>query len=144
MRRRARRSFDVCTAPRRGRAARDGDRHWFRRGPGEPFRGPELELVSATLRPAFRRCAIVEITRGKLTIRSGIDEAIIHDFERKLDKPDDRTVKALQVTLEELGAVFIDDNGGGIGVRLKFTESEAKRIARMEGEGGIVANDRVP
>lgn len=103
-----------------------------------------MELVSATLRPAFRRCAIVEITRGKLTIRSGIDEAIIHDFERKLDKPDDRTVKALQVTLEELGAVFIDDNGGGIGVRLKFTESEAKRIARMEGEGGIVANDRVP
>lgn len=88
--------------------------------------------------------ALVEITRGKLTIRSGIDETVIHDFERKLDKPDGVTIKALQVALEELGAVFIDENGGGIGVRLKFTESEAKRIARLEGEGGIVANDRVP
>ncbi|MGE0503522.1 MAG: XRE family transcriptional regulator [Rhizobiaceae bacterium] len=88
--------------------------------------------------------ALVEITRGKLCIRSGIDETVIQDFERKLDKPDDRTIDALKTALEELGAVFIDENGGGIGVRLKFTESEAKRIARLEGEGGIVANDRVP
>lgn len=88
--------------------------------------------------------ALVEITRGKLTIRSGIDEAVIRDFEHNLDKPDDKTIAALQSALEELGAVFIEENGGGIGVRRKFTESEAKRIARMEGEGGIVANDRVP
>lgn len=88
--------------------------------------------------------ALVEITRGKLSIRSGIDEAVIHDFERKLDKPDDRTIAAIQTSLEELGAVFIDENGGGIGVRRKFTEAEAERIARLEGEGGIVANDRVP
>lgn len=88
--------------------------------------------------------ALVEITRGKLYIRSGIDETAIQDFERKLDKPDDRTIDALKTALQELGAVFIDENGGGIGVRLKFTESEAKRIARLEGEGGIVANDRVP
>lgn len=88
--------------------------------------------------------ALIEITRGKLSIRSGIDEAVIHDFERKLDKPDDKAIEALQVALEEFGAVFIEENGGGIGVRRKFTESEAKRIALMEGEGGIVANDRVP
>lgn len=69
---------------------------------------------------------------------------MIHDFERKLDKLDDKAIEALQVALEELGALFIEENGGGIGVRRKFTESEAKRIARMEGEGGIVANDRVP
>lgn len=88
--------------------------------------------------------ALVEITRDKLSIRSGIDEAFIHDFERRLQEPDDKTIQALQSALEELGAVFIDENGGGIGVRRKFTESEAKRIARLEGEGGIVANDRVP
>lgn len=88
--------------------------------------------------------ALVETTRGKLTIRSGIDEAIIYDFERKLDEPDDRTIAALPAALEELGAVFADENGGGIGVRRKSTESEAKRIARLQGEGRIVVNDRVP
>ena len=49
--------------------------------------------------------------RGKLCIRSGIDETVIQDFERKLDKPDDRTIDALKTALEELGAVFIDENG---------------------------------
>ncbi|WP_348642008.1 XRE family transcriptional regulator [Mesorhizobium sp. B2-4-19] len=73
-----------------------------------------------------------------------MDETVIHDFERKLQKPPEATIGELEVALELLGAVFIDENGGGIGVRLKFTESEAKRIARLEGEGGIVANDRVP
>lgn len=88
--------------------------------------------------------ALVEVTRGKLSLRSGVDEAVINDFERKLDKPDDQTIEALQTALEELGAVFIPENGGGIGVRLKFSGAEARQIARLEGEGGIVANDRVP
>lgn len=88
--------------------------------------------------------ALVEVTRGKLSLRSGVDEAVIHDFERKLDKPDDKTIEVLQAALEELGAVFIAENGGGIGVRLKFSGAEARQIARLEGEGGIVANDRVP
>ncbi|MBZ9799076.1 XRE family transcriptional regulator [Mesorhizobium sp. ES1-4] len=88
--------------------------------------------------------ALVEVTRGKLSIRSGVDETVIHDFERKLQKPPEATIGELEVALQLLGAVFIGENGGGIGVRLKFTESEAKRIARLEGEGGIVANDRVP
>lgn len=88
--------------------------------------------------------ALVEVTCSKLSFRSGVDETIIDHFERKLDKPDDRAIETLQSTLEELGAVFIQENGGGIGVRLKFTAAEARQIARLEGEGGIVANDRVP
>ena len=88
--------------------------------------------------------ALVEVTREKLSLRSGVNEAVIQDFERKLDRPDDKTIEALQAALEELGAVFIVENGGGIGVRLKFTGAEARQIARLEGEGGIVANDRVP
>lgn len=88
--------------------------------------------------------ALVEITRAKLASRSGVDEAAIEQFERKLGEPEPETITALKSTLETLGAVFIAENGGGIGVRLKFTESEAKRIARQENEGGVVANDRVP
>lgn len=88
--------------------------------------------------------ALVEITRGKLALNSGVDETVIHQFEHKIDKPDEKSIEALQATLEELGAVFIAENGGGIGVRLKFTAAEARQIARLEGEGGIIASDRVP
>lgn len=88
--------------------------------------------------------ALVEITREKLSLRSGVDVTVIHHFEHMLDKPDKKSIEALQAALEELGAVFIDENGGGVGVRLKFTGAEARQIARLEGEGGIVANDRVP
>lgn len=88
--------------------------------------------------------ALVEVTREKLSLRSGIGEAVIQDFERRLDTPDGGTIQSLQAVLEDLGAVFIEENGGGIGVRLKFTAAEARQIARLEGEGGIVASDRVP
>ena len=88
--------------------------------------------------------ALVEVTRSKLGIRSGVDDGIIEDFERKIQEPDPDTVGALQAALEALGAVFIEENGGGMGVRLKFNETEARRIARLESEGGIVASDRVP
>ncbi len=84
----------------------------------------------------------MKVTRGKLSIRSGVDEAVIEDFERKLQKPEHEAIGVLQAALESLGAVFIEENGGGIGVRLKFTQSEARRIARLESEGGIVATDR--
>lgn len=88
--------------------------------------------------------ALVEITRAKLARRSAVDEAVIEQFESNLQEPDPDTITALKSALETLGAVFIDENGGGIGVRLKFTASEAKQIARLEGEGGVVATDRVP
>ncbi|MDF1610092.1 helix-turn-helix transcriptional regulator [Hoeflea sp. YIM 152468] len=88
--------------------------------------------------------ALVEVSREKLTRRSGVDEATIENFERLIDAPTPEAIVALEKALEDLGAVFIAENGGGMGVRLKFNSSEAKRIAGMEGEGGIVASDRVP
>jgi hypothetical protein len=112
-------------------------------------------VVAGTVIPAWRvfmiagsQCraarALVEITRGKLSERSGVDESVIRDFERKLGKPDGPAIRALQDALPALGAVFIEENGGGIGVRLKFTAAEARQIARLEGEGGLVASDDVP
>lgn len=53
-------------------------------------------------------------------------------------------VTAVRDTLEKLGIRFIpEENGGGVGVRLKFNSSEIKRIATLEGEGGIVADDDI-
>ncbi|MGV1794423.1 XRE family transcriptional regulator [Rhizobium sp. A37_96] len=89
--------------------------------------------------------ALVEFTRDRLSKSSGVEKERIERFERKLEEPDDRVVGLLQSTLEAAGAVFLQDgDAGGIGVRLKFNRSETRRIATLESEGGIVAQDDVP
>ena len=87
---------------------------------------------------------LIELSRERLSSFSGIEIGVIELFERKLDTPDNIVLEALQKALEDAGAVFIPENGGGIGVRLKFTRSEAKRISALEAEGGIVGYDDVP
>ncbi|MGO7015673.1 helix-turn-helix domain-containing protein [Rhizobium leguminosarum] len=88
--------------------------------------------------------ALIDFSRERLAISAGVSIESISRFESKLTEPTDEEVSALQAALEQAGAVFISDNGRGIGVRLKFTRSDAKRIAILENEGGIVAPDRVP
>ncbi|MCO6390203.1 XRE family transcriptional regulator [Aliihoeflea aestuarii] len=88
--------------------------------------------------------ALVEISREKLARISGIEESVIEAFERKISRPDDAAIERLKTALEELGAVFIPEDARGAGVRIKFTESERRRIATLEGEGGIARHDDVP
>ena len=88
--------------------------------------------------------ALIELSRERLSSFSSVDASVIEMFERKLETPDNAVLEALQKALENAGAVFIPENGGGIGVRLKFTRSEAKRLSTLESEGGIVAYDEVP
>lgn len=88
--------------------------------------------------------ALVEYSRERLASFSGVDVETISNFEHKLATPTKDELAALQSVLEEGGAVFIAENGGGFGVRLKFSRSETKRIATLESEGGITARDDVP
>ncbi|MBB4094117.1 XRE family transcriptional regulator [Ochrobactrum pecoris] len=88
--------------------------------------------------------ALVEFSRDRLAQLSGIDAEIIERFERKLGRPTDEQISTLAVALEKAGAQFIPENGGGVGVRLKFNRSETKRIANLENEGGPTASDDVP
>lgn len=88
--------------------------------------------------------ALVEWTREKLASNSNVDALVIEQFERKIDLPADDVRNALQTVLENAGALFIDENGGGVGVRLKFNSSEVKRIGILENEGGAVGTDAVP
>jgi CRP-like cAMP-binding protein len=89
--------------------------------------------------------ALVEYSRDRLAISSGVSQEIIEMFERRLENARLEDIDALQSALEKAGAVFIpDSDSGGIGVRLKFNRSETRRIATLESEGGIVAHDDVP
>lgn len=88
--------------------------------------------------------ALAELSRDILARLSNVDVATIEAFERQLGKPSNDEIEAIQRGLEEAGIIFIAENGGGVGVRLKFTASEARRLAVLESEGGIAALDDVP
>ncbi|MFH1796920.1 MAG: XRE family transcriptional regulator [Pseudomonadota bacterium] len=88
--------------------------------------------------------ALVELTREQLAAQCRLDAEAIRAFERGLGELDASQKAGLKAALEAAGAVFIPENGGGAGVRLKFSRSETKRIAVLESEGGIAADDDVP
>lgn len=88
--------------------------------------------------------ALVEWTREQLANSSGVASLTIEEFERKIDLPPNDICDALQIALQSAGAVFIAENGGGVGVRLKLNRSEVRRICVLENEGGIVGTDAVP
>lgn len=88
--------------------------------------------------------ALAELSREILSRLSGVDEDVIGRFERRLDTPDDAAIARIAKGLEEAGIVFLPENGGGVGVRLKFNASETKRLSILEGEGGRTALDDVP
>lgn len=88
--------------------------------------------------------ALTELSRSMLADMSGIEEAVIRDFERKLAEPAQQDRAKLRLALEAHGALFLaDDSSGGQGVRLKFSAAEAARIDRLENEGGPTGEDDV-
>ncbi|OBZ94226.1 hypothetical protein ADU59_18170 [Pararhizobium polonicum] len=88
--------------------------------------------------------ALVDISRQLLATLSGVDEETIARFERKLETPAADIILSLQSALETAGAVFIPEGERGLGVQLKFTRSEARRLSNLENEGGLAADDEVP
>jgi hypothetical protein len=88
--------------------------------------------------------ALVEWTRETLARHSGVDADVIKAFERKLGDACAADRTRLEQALEAGGASFIAENGGGAGVRLKFSRADVRRLSTLEGEGGTVAMDDVP
>lgn len=97
--------------------------------------------LKVTGRQMFAGRVLASVSRAKLAQRAGVSEADLKLMEANDGPPPG--AEAVCRALEELGVVFIPENGGGAGVRLKFNRSEAKQIARLEGEGGAVADDDV-
>jgi transcriptional regulator with XRE-family HTH domain len=85
--------------------------------------------------------ALIEWSPERLAQSSGIDLRAIADFESRFHDPDDATKRRLRQAFEDAGVVFISENGGGAGVRLKFNRREVRAINRWEGEGGTTGED---
>jgi transcriptional regulator with XRE-family HTH domain len=71
--------------------------------------------------------AMLGWTRGDLAKRSKVSAATLADFEAGKRAPYPRTLADIRVALEAGGIVFVPENGGGPGVRLRKLRSTRKR-----------------
>lgn len=87
--------------------------------------------------------ALVQWPRAQLASASGIAKPVIRAFETGDVDPGDAARAALTHALETAGAVFLDEDNLGAGVRLRFTSRDVRQLRRLEGEGGAVGEDDV-
>ncbi len=85
--------------------------------------------------------ALVQWTVEKLAQECDVSEQTIKEFEARFRRPDDDALRRIRVILEGAGVIFIDENGGGAGARLKLSRKEMRALSRWEGEGGTVLAD---
>ena len=101
----------------------------------------ETLIITAAQCRAAR--ALIEWSVDDLSRSSKVDAKTIENLEMRYHHPTDDDKRRLRVALEEGGVIFIPENGGGAGVRLKFTRREVRAINRWEGEGGTVGEDDI-
>jgi transcriptional regulator with XRE-family HTH domain len=87
--------------------------------------------------------ALIEWSQAQLSQSAAIDVQTISDFEKRLRAADETTRRRLRATLEAAGVVFLAENGGGAGVRLKFSREEVWEVNRWEDEGGVPGEDDI-
>ncbi|MCG8507286.1 MAG: helix-turn-helix transcriptional regulator [Sphingomonadales bacterium] len=63
--------------------------------------------------------AFLGLTQSELAEKANISLAALNNAERGIVVPHRATIQAIQLALESAGIEFIDENGGGPGVRLK-------------------------
>ena len=62
---------------------------------------------------------MLNISREELAQVAGVAERTISDFEAGRRRPIPATLSAIRSALERAGIQFVEENGGGPGVRLK-------------------------
>ncbi|ANP48016.1 hypothetical protein [Candidatus Viadribacter manganicus] len=70
--------------------------------------------------------SMVQWPRAQLAATSEIAKSAIRAFETGDVDPGDEAKAALRQALEGAGAVFLDEDDLGIGVRLRFTRKDVK------------------
>jgi predicted transcriptional regulator len=71
--------------------------------------------------------ALLEITQSQLAASAGLGLSTVVDFEKERRQVSPESVEAIRRSLISAGVEFIDENGGGAGVRLKKPHQAAKR-----------------
>lgn len=87
--------------------------------------------------------ALIEWSQQQLSQAASIDVQTVADFEKRFRAVDETTRRRLRAALEAAGVVFIAENGGGAGARLKFSREEVWEVNRWEDEGGAPGEDDV-
>lgn len=87
--------------------------------------------------------ALIEWTQPQLSQAASIDLQTIADFEKRFRAADETTRRRLRAAMEAAGVVFIAENGGGAGARLKFSRAEVWEVNRWEDEGGVTGEDDI-
>jgi hypothetical protein len=67
--------------------------------------------------------ALLGINQPKLAQESALGLSTIVDFEKFRRHVSDEAVETIRLALERIGVEFIDENGGGPGVRLRKRQS---------------------
>ena len=62
---------------------------------------------------------MLRLTREQLAATAQVAVATLADFEVGRRQPHPRTLAAIRAALEAAGVEFIEENGGGMGVRLR-------------------------
>ena len=89
-------------------------------------------MTGSQLRAARK---LVGLTRFRLTQRSGVSETTIERFERdghmtqavRPFQTSEQRIALIRTALESAGVEFIDEDGGGPGVRLQTPPPDAAR-----------------
>jgi hypothetical protein len=105
-----------------------------------PLATSPTALTAAQCRAAR---AVIEWSQSQLSQSASIDVQTIADFEKRFRAADETTRRRLRATLEAAGVVFIAENGGGAGARLKFSREEVWEVNRWEDEGGKAGEDDI-
>jgi len=88
---------------------------------------------------------LVGLGKADLAAAASLSLSVLRRIETSAGLPAglEAETRALCLALEQAGAEFIGENGGGPGVRLRFSRREVRAIDTLENEGGPVAEDDV-
>lgn len=112
---------------------------------GDPVYERMSEHISGRLIAAGRALAGVSVSDFAAAARVSPDALRELEAGGSAFVTSKSALKAINDAFKHFGIVVIDESDGmGAGVRLKFTRQDVSQIARLEGEGGIVASDDAP
>jgi len=91
--------------------------------------------------------ALVGVTQADFAAACGLEAEILCRLEAGGSAwvTSEAEVEAVIRGMNHFGVAIVEEGDGmGAGVRLKFTRSDVRQIARLENEGGMIGSDDAP